>query len=190
MAGDIVNHGDFDVAGDVALAGDLTLDAPGSINFLLGGSLAGQFGSLAITGDVNLGGELDISLTSGFVPTEGDVLEIIDVEGALTGLFAGLSDGALVGNFGGTDLFIDYNAGDGSDVALFAGIDPDLDDDGDVDGADFLALQRENPTLIPAWQGQFGSAPPAFAATAVPEPSGLVLMLSGLIAILVMERTK
>ena len=119
--------------------------------------LSGQYGSLAISGDVDLGGELDISLTGGFVPTEGDVLDIIDVEGELTGLFTGLADGALVGNFGGTDWFIDYHAGDGNDVALLAGFDPDRDEDGDIDGADFLALQRENAALIPAWSMVWGA---------------------------------
>ena len=35
------------------------------------------------------------------------------------GAFSGLPQGALVGNFGGTDLFIDYASGDGNDVVLY-----------------------------------------------------------------------
>ncbi len=37
----------------------------------------------------------------------------------LTGQYEGLAKGALVGNFGGEDLFITYTAGSGNDVALY-----------------------------------------------------------------------
>jgi hypothetical protein len=37
----------------------------------------------------------------------------------LTGQYDGLAEGALVGNFGGEDLFITYTAGSGNDVALY-----------------------------------------------------------------------
>jgi len=57
-----------------------------------------------------------------------------------------------------------------------AGADVDLDDDGDVDGADFLAIQRTNPSLIPDWQSQFGSGALSVVTTAVPEPSSVMLI--------------
>jgi len=53
----------------------------------------------------------------------------------------------------------------------------DLDGDGDVDGADFLAIQRSNPALIAQWQAEFGNGTPALStASAVPEPSSVMLI--------------
>ncbi len=59
----------------------------------------------------------------------------------------------------------------------------DFDSDGDVDGRDFLAWQRGNsPNFLSAddladWQGNYGVGPLS-AATAVPEPSCLVLLIT------------
>lgn len=62
-------------------------------------------------------------------------------------------------------------------------VDVDLDDDGDVDGADFLLIQKTDPSLIALWQTQYGSGAP-LAASTVPEPSTLVsLVASGLLAV-------
>lgn len=53
----------------------------------------------------------------------------------------------------------------------------DLDADGDVDGADFLIVQRTSPLLIPQWQTEYGSSTSLVAGQSVPEPSTLVLGL-------------
>ncbi len=46
----------------------------------------------------------------------------MQVVGSLTGEFFGLNDSALIGNFGGRDLFITYAGGDGNDVVLFTSV--------------------------------------------------------------------
>ena len=55
----------------------------------------------------------------------------------------------------------------------------DADDDGDVDGTDFLILQRNNPELIADWQNEYGTGVGSvLSTTIVPEPtSGTMLML-------------
>lgn len=59
--------------------------------------------------------------------------------------------------------------------------DADLDDDGDVDGTDFLLIQRNDPSLLALWQSEYPSGSLA-AANAVPEPTTMVsLCLSGLL---------
>lgn len=57
---------------------------------------------------------------------------------------------------------------------------PDFDSDNDVDGMDFVAIQRSRVQLIAGWQSQFGSTP---VAVAVPEPSAWWLAACGLAAL-------
>jgi fibronectin-binding autotransporter adhesin len=68
----------------------------------------------------------------------------------------------------------------------------DFDGDGDVDGRDFLVWQRggspngnANTTDLIAWQNNYGTQPTTLtaASTAVPEPSSLVLLLAGVLAL-------
>ncbi len=101
-----------------------------------GGVAGSDFDQLLVTGNVTLGGMLDVSLISLFTPSLGQSFEIVDVGGSLSDTFNGLSQAAVVGNFGGTDLFINYAGGDGNDVSLVATLAGDFDFD--VDGADFL----------------------------------------------------
>lgn len=60
----------------------------------------------------------------------------------------------------------------------------DFDEDGDVDGQDFLVWQRGvdagtfDAADLADWQNAYGGAAPAAAAAAVPEPTSSLLMLS------------
>ena len=176
IAGAVVNNGAIEIVGTVNFTDGVSLSALGSLGIDLNGLL--DFDTIIVDGDLSLAGSLDVEV-GGFSLTAGDSFEIIDVAGTQSGTFAGLADGALVGNFEGIDLFIDYDAGDGNDVVLFTdtGVDVDLDNDGDVDGADFLLIQRTNPALIADWESQYGSGSPIIAATGtVPEPGTIVLL--------------
>ncbi|MEQ8837242.1 MAG: hypothetical protein RID07_10605, partial [Lacipirellulaceae bacterium] len=68
--------------------------------------------------------------------------------------------------------------------------DADVDDDGDVDGADFLAIQRTNASLIPQWQSDYGTVPVVAAAAGVPEPSTFGLVICGLLSCFPARRTR
>jgi hypothetical protein len=59
----------------------------------------------------------------------------------------------------------------------------DFDDDGDVDGADFLFWQIDpNVGSLSDWENNYGFVSPLSAVTsAVPEPSSLVLIVAGLL---------
>lgn len=176
---DLVNNGGSVAPGNSAglthVMGDLTINS-GALQIEIGGTSAGEFDSLVMDGAATLGGALEVSLLDGFAFEPDDVIEILNIAGARTGEFAGLGEGALVGNFG-QDLFITYAAGDGNDVALYtlAGIAGDFDGDGDVDGSDFLVWQR-NPGIgnLGDWQANFGTGGAQASGAAVPEPASQV----------------
>ena len=53
----------------------------------------------------------------------------------------------------------------------------DTDSDGDVDGQDFLEIQRTDPGQIGTWVTEYGTSASAVAAASVPEPSTLTYCL-------------
>ncbi len=184
-----VNAGEFYLDGNfpVPESGSLDIDgfeqtADGVFYVDLGGTAIRDFDQLVVSGSTNLDGLLQVSLVRDFMPALGDSFVIIDTAGSASGTFVGLAEGALVGNFAGVDFFITYVGGDGNDVVLFSSAPGDFDDDGDVDGFDFLMWQRGespnplSPSDLLAWQTNYGAASPLSASsTIVPEPSGLVL---------------
>jgi len=195
VEGDIVNNGSIEMVGSVTLLGSAQLAGAGSIDFDLGGALAGEFDSLAVGGDALLGGALSVTLGGGFMPSVGDVFEILDIDGVQSGAFDGLPDGALVGTYGSVGMYIDYGANDGNDVSLIATHPGDFDFDLDVDGGDFLIWQRGGTADMAAdyadWEANFGAVAPAVAASTaavVPEPAGLVLGLVGVMMVGIRRR--
>ncbi|WP_148073659.1 hypothetical protein [Bythopirellula goksoeyrii] len=79
-----------------------------------------------------------------------------------------------------------------SATLLFSAVpsDADFDDDGDVDGHDFLVWQTnygvstDGDDLL-TWHSQYGTnVPPYTASTAVPEPNTLILLLGILVPVL------
>ncbi|MGI9428482.1 MAG: hypothetical protein ACR2NM_07485 [Bythopirellula sp.] len=144
----------------------------------LGGTTPGsEHDQLASTGTVDLGGTLDVSLvdlSNGYAPTAGDQFEIVtsSVNG-ITGTFASENFPQFALDHVVTWQPISYSADKVViEIASTTPYDVDLDDDGDVDGLDFLAIQRTDPSLIPAWEFEYGSALGANAEPqAVPEPA-------------------
>lgn len=98
----------------------------GSTEIELGGLFDGggeaslsQFDWIDVVGNVNLSGSLNVSLDGNFLLADNMSFDILRVSGSRNGSYAGLGEGALVGNFEGQDLFITYLGGDGNDVTLF-----------------------------------------------------------------------
>ena len=103
-----------------SFGGDLTFGAASELVIELAGYDVGRYDSFSIAGDAVLLGELGVELLDGFSLSAGDEFLIFDIAGNRYGEFRGLRQDGLVGVFGGTELFIDYFAGDGNDVALYS----------------------------------------------------------------------
>ncbi|QEG34547.1 PEP-CTERM sorting domain-containing protein [Bythopirellula goksoeyrii] len=77
----------------------------------------------------------------------------------------------------------------GNIVPASLGISGDFDNDGDVDGRDFLVWQRGGTTpplssaLLAAWQAQYNGGALQAAAQAVPEPAAMLLVGMGLVGL-------
>jgi pectate lyase len=176
---DLVNDGGViapgEQAGETHVWGDLSINS-GGLQIEIGGQGLGEFDRLNVDGSAVLGGDLDVALIDGYTLAPHTTFELLDIGGTQSGQFAGLAEGALVGEFG-RELFITYTAGDGNDVALFtlAGTAGDFNGDGHVDGNDFLYWQR-NPSAgnLADWEANYGQSASATTA-AVPEPGCLLL---------------
>jgi autotransporter-associated beta strand protein len=160
------------VDGDVVLAGDSVLEL--DVYDPTIGDL------LSVTGEFVAGGTLAVSLEA-LTPSPilGDAFDLIDFTSAS-------------GAFASYDL-PDLNTGLAWNVSsllttgeLEVVVDVDLDNDGDVDGRDFLLIQRSDPLLTSAWQAQYGdeiAVPMESLFVAVPEPMTAVLIGVGLCAL-------
>ncbi|MEZ6094388.1 MAG: PEP-CTERM sorting domain-containing protein [Pirellulaceae bacterium] len=126
VLGDLVNESGIFAPGSspgiTTISGSYSQGETAWLDIELGGLLPGEYDQLLISGDLNLDGFLTVSLFNGFNLNMNQQFLIADVTGTTSGIFAGLNEGDLVGNFGGLDLFISYSAGDGNDVALFTAV--------------------------------------------------------------------
>ena len=196
---EIENNGQMSVGSSPGFA---TIDAftqtvGGQWEVDLGGTLAGtEHDQLNVTNDATLAGTLDVSLIGGFSPAEGDLFDVISAS-LITGVFDTLNLPDLSPSLV-WDLADLYTAGE-----LLVSLSPlasDFDEDGDVDGNDFLRWQRNFSILdgtaslsngdangdgdvdgddFLLWQRNY---PYPTVLSSVPEPNSLVLLaLSGLL---------
>jgi hypothetical protein len=139
---------------------------------------SGGFDSLALVTDANpvaLNGSLEVSLLSGFA---GGSFDIVTAVNGLTGTFDTLTLPTLAG---GLEWLVNYGT---NALTIEAYLPGDFDEDGDVDGRDFLLWQRGGSpnslsgTDLTAWQNGYGidNSPLVAGTTAVPEPSTCVLL--------------
>ena len=180
VAATIENEGTTQIAGptDVgrADANDFLQTSTGILNLDLGGTGLNQADRLVLSGGAQLAGDLALDLIGGYVPSLGDAINILTATGGFINDFdsiiqpGGMPAGLL---FQGSILGTIYQ------IEVVAASAPgDFDNDGDVDGQDFLLWQRD-PSVgnLADWQANYGAGS-LVASVTVPEPGGLALILS------------
>lgn len=96
-------------AARVSIGGDAVFGDSGTFHVELGGLQRGlAYDAVDVAGALVLGGSLQVSLIDGFTLGGGQNFRILGAGSGLAGRFDGLDDGALVGQWGGVDLFIRY----------------------------------------------------------------------------------
>ena len=123
----VINQGVMapgDPLGAFSIIGNYQQTATGTLDILLGGTGAGQFGQLDITGAADLGGALDVELFAGFDPQAGEIFEILESGGItnldfLSMLFPTLTDGlSFKLDREGNNLFLDVTGGSGGGTSV------------------------------------------------------------------------
>ena len=162
-----------DDVGQLDITGNFSLTANATLQLDIIGPPSSTNDLLDVDGSATLGGSLEVVLGGGYEPAPGsqylvfNSASLVDTGLTLTGPNAGLFDYRIVGG----SLILE----------TLSGSDPN--NDGVVDGADFLILQQDNPGLIDAWALDYGGPPSTtLAAAAVPEPNAWTLMLIGMVA--------
>lgn len=176
--------------GDLTINGDLTMSSTGILEF----DFTDQgFSTLDVTGAAALDGTVKVNLLDGFMPTAGDY--------AILSASGGITDNTLLFDLptlaGGLDWDTSSFFTDGV-LSVVAPANGDFNDDGDVNGADFLAWQRGFPGTFDAadladWEANFGTTPASPAAAGVPEPASLIIAMmaaGGLAAAAVRRRSR
>ena len=128
-----------------------------------------------VDGEAALTGALTVSLLDGFEPGAGDLFEILAANGGIFGTFTTVDLPPLVD---GLHWNLSYDA-DQVVLGAFSRADGNLD--GNVDGRDLLILQRDDPTRISQWEGEFGNNGSGATVDAVPEPTTQTLLLAALL---------
>ncbi len=74
--------------GTLTIVGNLTQDAAGKLIFEISGTSPDAQSHLSITGDAIFDGMVEVRFSGGFLPVQGEVFELIDVSGSVSGSFA------------------------------------------------------------------------------------------------------
>ncbi|HET6426950.1 MAG TPA: PEP-CTERM sorting domain-containing protein, partial [Phycisphaerae bacterium] len=185
-------------AGTLGISATYTQSSGGVLAIELGGTEAGQFDVLNVTGDANLAGTLALGLIGGYDPNYGDSFQVLTAA-AVIGVFDTI-DGWRVSN--DMSLATLYHLGDVTVMATLPGdadadLDVDLDDltllgtfyntvdgmswgNGDFDGDGDVDL--DDLTIMGAFYNQ---APELAGSTPlIPEPGTLALLATGALALL------
>ncbi|QEG37001.1 beta strand repeat-containing protein [Bythopirellula goksoeyrii] len=181
--GDLTNIGGIlapgSSAGGTTIVGDYTQQTGAALEIEIGGTLqVAEFDFVNVTGTTLLDGDLQLALLNGFVPDPSDSFTILSTS-VLAGFFDNVASGgrlSTIDGLGSFEVTLDFSADQIVLSDFESSLSADVDLDGDVDGADFLMIQRTNPALISQWQTQHGMSQSTTVTAAVPEPSTLLVL--------------
>ncbi|MEQ1858731.1 MAG: FG-GAP-like repeat-containing protein [Chthoniobacteraceae bacterium] len=122
--GATVRPGGTGAAGTITITGGYTQGNGGRVAVEIGGTGAGQFDVLAVTGNAIIDGAMDVSLLGGFTPASIDTFRVL-TGGSRSGQFQ-IVNGPLVGQYNATNvtlistpgMFV-WDAGAGVDTSWF-----------------------------------------------------------------------
>ncbi|MEO8044331.1 MAG: hypothetical protein ABI674_05445 [Spartobacteria bacterium] len=91
ISGDVSSSGQIapgDSLGTLTIVGNLTQDAASKLIFEISGTSPDAQSHLSVTVSATLDGTVEVRFTNGFLPVQGQVFELVDVSGTVSGSFA------------------------------------------------------------------------------------------------------
>ncbi len=181
------------IVGNISLSSSNTL-----VMEIDGTSPGGGYDQIISSGELDLGGTLQLALINGFTPSAGQAFNLFDW-GAVSGTFNNLSLPTVAGLSWNTSQL--YTTGVVSLVS--AGLAGDYNADGVVNAADYVVWRENLGTMnvLPndaiggqigspqynQWRAHFGqsagSGSRASSSVAVPEPAFVVMLVTGVLAL-------
>ncbi|WP_218932419.1 sulfatase-like hydrolase/transferase [Adhaeretor mobilis] len=201
---------------DVIIYHDLTITGDGDTTLTINGEVSNYFeprsltksgtSTVVLTADNSYEGDTTIeagtlSITNAYLEDSADVYlatgAILDLDfdgiDTIDSLYIdGISQATGTWGTIGSGATHESNLFTGSgllSVSTLAALSGDFDNDGDVDGADFLKFQRDDGSAsgLVAFQDNYGSTSVTASSGAVPEPAGLI-MISIALALAILNR--
>jgi T5SS/PEP-CTERM-associated repeat protein len=185
-------------AGMTTIAGSYTQQAGATLDIELGGTSRGStYDAVDVTGNASLGGELQLTLLNGFMPTAGNSFSVLSSLGGIAGGFTNVASGErLTTNDGLGSFLVYYGVGSPNPNQIVltdfqpAGLPGDYNFNGTVDAADYVVWRNGlgttyNQNDYAVWRSHFGQTAGSGAAlpsadplsATVPEPAALVVVL-------------
>jgi hypothetical protein len=171
IAGQVENRGGTVAPGNglgsLSVIGRFANDRSGTLAFELGGTTAGQFDTIIVTGGATLDGTLAIALANGFTPSSGNMFTLLTTTEAIGGVF----DNLIVPD--GINMRLNYLA---NSLQLQVGNPGDFNFDNTIDAADYVIWRNNGwgPLNYDAWRSHIGMTYGSGAA--VPEPAAVTLV--------------
>ena len=109
--GTVFNDDPLTIAAPITITGDFDQSSSGELDFAIADNIAGQYGSLTVTGQTTLDGVLGIDLTDGFRLASGDTFDLVASEGALSVGLDGLSVDGVACSAESADVWLCHNVG-------------------------------------------------------------------------------
>ncbi len=198
----IENQGTLELGASAgqALGFDFQQAASGALEIELAGIGLNDFDRLALTGQAQLAGALNVSLLDGFAPAPGNVFGFLSATGGVAGTFDSTSLPELAA---GLAWSISYNPTN-VQLSVVQALAGDYNVDGTVDASDYVVWRKNGgtPQEYNAWRTNFGATTAGAAAvarsgatgsaranTAIPEPATVWFALAGLAFLLQPRRT-
>ena len=171
----------------VTSAGNLALASSNTLVMEIGGTTAGTgYDQIQASGQLSLGGTLNVSLINGFTPVAGQTFDLLDW-GALAGTFSTLTLPALGGSltWNTSSLYIN-----GTLSVVASGLPGDFNQNGVVDAADYVVWRKgvlvaSTSTNYNLWRSNFGRTSGSGTSSsfaAVPETSTSMLSILAIVA--------
>lgn len=93
--------------GKTTVTGNYSQQAGGSLQIEVGGTVsATQYDLLSVTGNVTIGGQLELRMLNGFLPVATDTFTVLTVGGTLSGAFSNVASGQRLATTDGLGSFL------------------------------------------------------------------------------------